>query len=53
MNFLKNLAFRFWPLALMVTAIWTLPEKYHQALGQWWVALIAGFSLWVYLHDKE
>lgn len=45
MNFLRNLAFQFWPLALMVAAIWTLPEKYHQALGQWWVALIAGFMI--------
>lgn len=45
MNFLKNLAFQFWPLALMVAAIWTLPEKYHQALGQGWVALIAGFMI--------
>lgn len=53
MNFLRNLAFQFWLLALMVAAIWALPEKYHHALGQWWVALIAGFSLWVYLHDKE
>lgn len=45
MNFLKNLALQFWPLVLMATVIWTLPEKYHQAVGHGWVALLAGFMI--------
>lgn len=45
MNFLKRFAFQFWPLALMATVIWTLPEKYHRAIGHGWVALIAGFMI--------
>jgi len=45
MNFLKRFAFQFWPLALMAAVIWTLPEKYHHAIGHGWGVLLAGFMI--------